>query len=379
MYEYQKNNRFFAPIAEEIKDLGVRELSELGAMNVSPAYRGIYFDADRDTLYRANYASRLTSRILAPLIWFRCHSADQLYRTARQFTWSDFMSPDYTFAVFSTVSDSRIRNSQYASLRLKDGIVDWFRDRTGRRPDIDSRNPDIRLDLHIVKDEAVISLDTSGGSLHRRGYRRDSLEAPMQETVAASIIRYSEWDGSVPLYDPLCGSGTLLAEALMHYCNIPAGISRRRFGFQFLPDYDPALWRSVKHTLHSRIRTLPEGLITGNDISPRAVRIAKENLKNLPYGEKVPVTASDFRTARGLRNGVVMTNPPYGIRMGDRSALDLFYKELGDYLKRKCTGSSTFIYFGERAFIKKIGLKPAWKKPLKTGGLDGRLVKYELF
>jgi putative N6-adenine-specific DNA methylase len=378
MYEYQKNNRFFAQIAEGIKDLGLLELSELGAKNVSPAYRGIYFDADREALYRINYFARLASRILAPLVWFRCHTTDQLYKKAKQVHWSDFISPDNTFAVFCNVSNSKIRNSQYASLRLKDGIVDSFRDMSGKRPNIDSRNPDIWLNLHIDNNEAIISLDTSGGSLHRRGYRKDAVEAPMQETVAASIIRYSEWDGSVPLYDPLCGSGTLLCEALMHYCRLPAGILRNNFGFEFLPDYDKALWRKTKKQIDGKIRDLPRGRISGSDSSSDAVKISKRNLENLPHGEKVKLQRHDFRENKGLMNGVLVANPPYGIRMG-RQNLDLFYKSFGDFLKQKCKGSRAYIYFGKRELIKKIGLKPAWKKPLKTGGLDGRLVKYELF
>lgn len=379
MYEYQKNNRFFAQIADGIKELGAGELSGLGGRNISPAYRGIYFDADRETLYRINYFCRLPSRILAPLTWFRCHTTDQLYKKAKQIQWSDFMSEKNTFAVFSNVSNSKIRNSQYASLRLKDGIVDSFRERSGQRPGIDSRNPDMWLNLYITRNEAVISLDTSGGSLHRRGYRRDSLEAPMQETVAAAIIKYSEWDGSVPLYDPMCGSGTLLSEALMHYCKIPSGFLRRHFGFEFLPDYDTSLWRKIRKELDRDIRELPEGHISGSDLSQEAVSISGTNTGHLPSGDKIKLEVLDFRKSRGLENGVIITNPPYGIRTGKKPELDLLYKSLGDFLKQKCKGSTAYIYFGDREFIKKIGLRAAWKKPLKTGGLEGRLVKYELF
>jgi putative N6-adenine-specific DNA methylase len=379
MYEYQKNNRFFAQIADGIKELGVQELSELGCRNVSTAYRGIYFDADPETLYRVNYSSRLVSRVLAPLIWFRCHTTDQLYKKASRIKWQDFISHKNTFAVFSNVSNSKIRNSRYAALRLKDGIVDSFRDTSGKRPDVDTRDPDVWLNLHIENNEAIINLDTSGGSLHRRGYRKDAIEAPMQETVAAAVIRYSEWDGSVPLYDPMCGSGTLLAEALMHYCNMPSGILRKRFGFEYLPDYDRALWSKIKKELDAGVRKLPEGLITGSDSSAKALKIADANLNSLKYGNKVKLKTVALNRAKGLENGVIVTNPPYGIRMGKRDHLDLFYKSFGDYLKQKCKGTAAYIYFGDRGFIKKIGLKPTWKKPLKTGGLDGRLVKYELF
>jgi len=379
MYEYQKNNRYFAQIADGIKELGVRELTELGAANVSSAYRGIYFDADIETLYRVNYSSRLVSRVLAPLVWFRCHTTDQLHKKAMQIKWTDFISPKNTFAIFSNVSNSKIRNSKFAALRLKDGIVDSFRDSSGDRPNIDTRDPDIWLNLHIDNNEAIISLDTSGGSLHRRGYRQDTIEAPIQETVAAAIIKYSEWDGSVPLYDPMCGSGTLLAEALMHYCNMPSGILRKHFGFKYLPDYNKSVWTKVKKELDSRIRRLPDKRISGSDSSAKAIRIAGENLNCLKSGKRVNLKILDFKRAKGLENGIIVTNPPYGIRMGKKQELDLFYKSFGDFLKQKCTGSTAYIYFGEREFIKKIGLKPTWKKPLKTGGLDGRLAKYEMF
>ncbi len=379
MYEYQKNNRFFAQIADGIKELGSQELHELGAQKISTAYRGIYFDADKETLYRINYFTRLASRILAPLVWFYCHTTDQLYKKAKQINWSDLIPQKNTFAIFSNVSNSKIRNSQYASLRLKDGIVDSFRESSGQRPDIDSRNPDIWLNLHIANDKAIISLDTSGGSLHKRGYRKDSVEAPMQETVAAAIVRYTEWDGSVPLYDPMCGSGTLLSEALMHYCRIPPGIFRNQFGFEFLPDYDNVLWTKVKKELDRQIRTLPEGYIAGSDSSTKAIDIAKTNILHLPHGGKVKLERLDFRKNIALQNAVILTNPPYGIRMGKSRELDLLYKELGDFLKQKCKGSTAYIYFGKRDFIKKLGLKPSWKKPLASGGLDGRLAKYELF
>jgi putative N6-adenine-specific DNA methylase len=201
----------------------------------------------------------------------------------------------------------------------------------------------------------------------------------MQETVASAIIRYAQWNGSVPLYDPMCGSGTLLSEALMQYCKIPSGILRKHFGFEFLPDYDKSIWSKVKNELGRQIRELPGGSISGSDKSPEAVETAKMNIQTLQYGEKIKLRVLDFRKSSGLNNGVIITNPPYGIRMGNKQELDLLYKSLGDFLKQKCKDSTAYIYFGERELIKMVGLKPTWKKPLKSGGLDGRLVKYEMF
>ncbi len=379
VYQYQKDCRCFAQIADSLKEAGAEELAELGAEDVSPEFSGIHFRADKSTLYRINYLTRLLSRCLAPLISLACHDTDTLYQKAKQIEWQDFFAEGSTFAVSGNVSDSAISHSKYAALRLKDAVADYFREKTGQRPDVSVRNPDILLNLHIKNDKAVISLDTSGGALHRRGYREETVSAPMQETVAAAIIRFSEWDGSVPLYDPLCGSGTLLCEALMRYSNIPAGLFRNRFGFEFLPDFDAAVWQQIKKEADGHIRELPKGLIAGSDVSAQAVGAARTNLMGLPYGNNVSVARADFRKLPALEGYVIVTNPPYGIRLGGDEDLAMFYKNLGDFLKQKCKGSAAFVYFGAREYIKKIGLKASWKKPLKAGGLDGRLVKYEMY
>ena len=377
-YQYQKDFRYFAQVADGLKEAGAGELNELGAEDVRPEFSGIHFRADKSTLYRINYLTRILSRCLAPLISFACHDTDTLYQKAKQIEWEDFFAEGNTFAVSANVSNSAISHSKFAALRLKDAVADYFKEITGQRPDVSVRNPDILLNLHIRNDKAVISLDTSGGALHRRGYREETVPAPMQETVAAAIIRYSEWDGSVPLYDPLCGSGTLLCEALMRYSNIPAGVFRNQFGFEFLPDFDGAVWKQVKKEADGHIRELPEGLIAGSDVSAQAVSAARTNLMGLHYGNNVNVEKADFRKLPALEEHVIVTNPPYGIRLGRDENLEMFYKYLGDFLKQKCKGSAAFVYFGERKYIKKIGLKASWKIPIMAGGLDGRLVKYEM-
>jgi putative N6-adenine-specific DNA methylase len=378
-YQYQKDSRYFAQIADGLKEAGAQEIAELGAKDVQPEFSGIYFKADKSTLYRINYLSRLLSRCLAPLVSYACPDTDTLYQKAKQIAWEDFFTKDNTFSVSGNVSDSAISHSKYAALRLKDAIADYFKEKTGQRPDVSVRNPDIPLNLHIRNDKAVISLDTSGGALHRRGYREEAVSAPMQETVAAAIIRFSEWDGSVPLYDPLCGSGTLLCEALMQDSHIPAGIFRQRFGFESLPDFDGAVWRQMKKEADGQIRELPKKLIAGSDVSLEAVRAARTNLMGLHYGNRVTIERVDFRKLPALKKHVIVTNPPYGIRMGGDQNLETFYKNFGDFLKQKCKGSTAFVYFGDRKYIKKIGLKASWKKPIKAGGLDGRLVKYEMY
>lgn len=379
MYQYQRTHRYFAQIADGMEEMGAAELSELGVKTIQPTFKGIYFEADKGTLYRVNYCATLCSRILAPLLTFDCHSTRYLYKTAKAMDWPALFSPKHSFALSAVVNHSHIKHSKYAALCLKDAIVDAFRERMGSRPNVDRESPDVRLGLHIDKNRAIISFDTSGDSLHRRGYRRRSLEAPMQESLAAAIIRLSEWDGSRPIFDPLCGSGTLLCEALMRCCRLPSGILRKKFGFESLPDYDAAIWKQVKQKADRLIRRPPPEGIAGSDISREAIATSRTNLRGLRFGDSVQLQVSDFQRLTALENTLIVCNPPYGIRQGRELDLDLLFKSLGDFLKQRCKGSTSFIYFGERELIKRIGLKPAWKKPLKNGGLDGRLVKYELY
>lgn len=378
-FEYQKSFRFFAQIAGGLEELGSQELSELGAEEIDPAFRGIYFSADHATLYRINYCSRLITRVLAPLMTFDCPDELTLYRIARSIDWTKLFSIHHRFAIFANISHSQITHSQFASLRLKDAIADAFRDATSQRPSVDREDPDVWINLHIESDRATISLDTSGGSLHRRGYRKLSVEAPMQETVAAAMVRYAEWDGERPLYDPLCGSGTLLCEALMAYCRIPAGYLRNRFGFQMLPDFQADIWQQIKNQADQQIRALPKGLMAGSDISPQAIQAATTNLRCLPFGNRVHLSILDFKAIANLNDRIILCNPPYGIRLGDPHNLGQFYKALGDFLKKKCQGATAYIYFGNRTMLKHIGLRPTWKKPLENGGIDGRLVKFVLY
>ncbi len=379
IYTYQKYNLFFAQVADGMEELGREELSGLGATEIKPAFHGLHFIAEGEALYRINYTARVISRILAPLITFDCHSTEYLYKTARTLPWTEIFSLDDTFVISANVSDSMIRHSQYAGLVLKDAIVDSFRDRYEQRPNVERIDADICFNLHILRNRATIYLDTSGGSLHRRGYRQDAVDAPMQETLAAAIIRLSGWDGTTPLHDPMCGSGTLLFEALMHACRIPAAYLRRSFGFRFMPDFDKDIWASVKQQEDKDMRPLPRGLIAGSDSSAQAVDMARMNSRNLPSGKNIQLSKMRFQDIGSLSNTTIVCNPPYGLRMKKGEDMEAFMKEFGDFLKQRCTGSTAYVYFGNRELIKKVGLRSAWKKQLRNGQLDGRLVKYELY
>jgi putative N6-adenine-specific DNA methylase len=379
MYEYQITKTYFAQISAGMEELGAAELKKLGCENIRPEHRGIYFEADKEILYRINYQSRLVSRILAPLNKFFCHQTRYLYKKGKEIDWTNLFKNNQTFAIFANVSNSKITHSQYAAQVLKDAIVDLFREKTGKRPSVDKIKPDVWINLHIESDFATISWDTSGGSLHRRGYRTESVEAPMQETLAAAIIRLSGWEGSQPMYDPFCGSGTLLSEALMSYCRIPGNFLRKRFGFEFLPDFENTQWERVKKETLKQKRELEKGIISGSDISTDSINAAKKNLKNLPGGENVILSKQNFQDIDKLEDTIIVCNPPYGIRMGDKRRVGEKLKSFGDFLKHNCQGSTAYVYFGDRKLIPKIGLKPAWRKPLRNGGLDGRLAKFEIY
>lgn len=379
MYDYQENSRYFAQIPDGGEEVATADLLALGATEVAPGYRGLYVTAERDALYRIAYAALTVTRVLAPLAHFQCHSPEYLHKRTQSIDWSEILGIENTFAVFATVSNSAIRHSQYAALTVKDAIVDQFRAKTGARPSIDTSAPDVWINLYLHANRATLSLDVSGGSMHRRGYRVESVEAPMQETVAAVLIAMSGWDGATPLVDPMCGSGTLLCEALMRYCRVPAGFLRERMGVEFLPDFDGALWKKTRGDMDAAIRALPAGLIRGSDADDAAVRAARANLARLPGGRSVRVERRRFEDIERIAGETIVCNPPYGLRVGRRDAMPGFIGSLGDFLKRRCTGSTAYVYFGDRDLVKSVGLRPAWRKPLANGGLDGRLLRFDLF
>jgi putative N6-adenine-specific DNA methylase len=389
MFEYEEKNRYFAQTGRGLESLAKEELEELGAVDCSEGFRGVYFTASPEVLYRINYCGRIISRVLAPLKSFPCQSDKVLYKKALAVEWWKIFSVKKTFAIFSTVSHSRITHSQYASQRLKDAIVDSFRKQYGRRPDVDPREPDIWINLNIHNNQAVISLDTSGGSLHRRGYRKETVAAPIQETLAAAIIRLTDWlktgetdgvgDDPLPFLDPMCGSGTLLAEAFMAYCRIPAAFKRRTFGFFHLPGFDFDRWMDVKNACDRQIRECTRGLISGGDISREAVEAAVRNLKELPGGFRVSVRRRDFRDIKRAENHIIVTNPPYGVRMNEMEKLKTLFKEMGDFLKQRCNGSTAYILAGSKELSKSIGLRISRRIPLYNGPLEVRLIKIDAY
>ncbi len=378
-YDYQQDRRYYAQIPGGLEEDGARELETLGAAGVRVAHRGASFVAAAPVLYRICLSARLVARVLAPILSFECRSPDGIYAWVREVAFEDFMDVSDSFAVAANVSGSRITHSQFAALRVKDAIVDRFRDRVGRRPSVARRDPDVGFHLHVAQTHATLSVDASGGAMHRRHYRVASVPAPMQENLAAAIVRISGWEGVEPLHDPFCGSGTLLAEALMHYCRIPALALRERFGFERLPDFDRRAWKAERERAMAGIREPPDALISGSDLDASAVDASLRNLERLTGGRRVRVRVADFRELPELSGHRILTNPPYGIRLGSTEEVAVLYREFGDFLKRRCHGSTAHVYVGDRALLGHLGLRPASRRTLFNGALEGRLCRFDVF
>jgi len=378
-YEYQKNQRYFAQAANSLEEMTAEEFLELGADDAKAIYRGISFTAHKSALYRILYESRLASRIIAPLFSFSCHSEKYLYQMAAKINWSDFITLDQAFAINTNVADSNIKHSLYASQVMKDAIVDQFREKTGERPNYNQKQPDVRFSLHIHRNFVNIGLDLSLTALHKRGYRVVGAVAPLQETLGAAIIRYSKWNGETPLVDPCCGSGTLLAEAMMHYCHIPAGYFRNFWGVTALPDYDEKLFKTVQSRAKEKIIPLPRGLISGSDISGMAADASRENLSRLPGGENVAITKTDFRYHKSIENSTIVTNLPFGVRLGSSAETVKLYNEFGDFLKHECKGSTAFVLVANKEIGGEIRLRTKRTRKMKNADLESILLKLELY
>lgn len=368
--------RYFAVVQGSLESHARKELESFGARVVQELPRGLYFTAKKHELYRILYEARLLQRVLYPLISFDCHSTKYLYQQAlKGVKWTELFDVKESFGIHSNVGNSFIKHSLYAGQTLKDAICDSFREVHDARPDFSNKSPDILFNLHIFNNRANIYLDILGQSMHRRGYRKSSVEAPMQETVAAAMVRLSEWDAKTPLWDPMCGSGTILAEALMYAAKIPAGYLRDNSKIAKMPGYDARLWERIVKEANAKIVELPDGLISGSDISAKSVDAARVNLSNLPDGDKIALQTLKFQDFKAKFSGYILTNPPYGVRLGNPKHIHRIYNDLGDFLKQKCGGSTAYILCGEKALIPQLRLRAHWDKSLKNGNLDSRLAK----
>jgi putative N6-adenine-specific DNA methylase len=371
--------RFFATCGRGIEPVLADELRALGAAGVEPGRGGVGFDGDRTLLYQANLWLRTAVRVLQPILEADVASPDDLYDAVRSLDWSRYLTPDHTLAVDCNVRDSHITHSKYAALRTKDAVCDQFVERVGRRPSVDVDEPMVGLNLHIHRDHAVLSLDSSGVSLHKRGYRPIQTRAPLNEALAAALVLLTGWKGDRPFADPLCGSGTLPIEAAWIALHRPPGLTRKRFGFQGWMDFDVELWTSLRDaTRRGVLRALPAPVVA-SDVRGDAVAFAIDNARAAGIGHLLRFDkrdARDFHPPPGLP-GVLLCNPPYGERLGEEKSLRGLYQLLGEVFRERCRGWHVFVFAGNRRLADAIGLEPAAQVPLFNGKIPCRLLKFE--
>lgn len=373
----------FKMVAKTLKGLEAvlaDELRALGASEVMPGRRMVSFEGDLAMLYKANMCCRTALRVLKPFCDFSAGDPDELYEKAKQYDWGSIMSLDKTFSIDAVVNSDNFRHSRFVTYRVKDAIVDWFRDRYGadKRPGVRLTDADVMINVHIQADRVTLSLDSSGESLHKRGWRSAQTEAPINEVLAAGIILMSGYKGDTPFVDPMCGSGTFLIEAAMIAANIYPGLYRRHFAFENWPDFDAELFDSIYNDdSHEREVTQP---IIGCDISPAAVEIARRNIKSAGVARYVNVECKALFqwTEAPAPEGLIVTNPPYGERISVPD-MEGLYAMIGEKLKHVFTGWKAWIIGYREEYFRKIGLAPSQKVALLNGALDCELREYVIF
>ncbi len=369
----------FAAVPRGAEELAATELAALGISDITPGKGGVAFRSDRAGLYRANLWLRTASRVLVQVAAFPCSGPTELYAGVHAIAWQERITPDMTLAVDCSLRDSTLTHSGFVALKTKDAVVDRIREACGSRPNVDTTSPDVRINVHLHKNICTISLDSSGDSLDRRGYRLERNEAPLRETLAAAVVALTGWDGSMPLADPMCGSGTIPVEAALMAAHIPPGLNRR-FGFQNWLDFDNGLWDGICADATEGIRRLPTGLITGYDLDSRALLLAGRNATKAGLEGQIHffhAALQDFRPA-GDR-GVVILNPPYGKRLGEEDDLRELYCQIGDVMKKYCRGWTGYVLTGNLELAKYIGLKASRRYVLFNGAIECRLLKYDLY
>jgi putative N6-adenine-specific DNA methylase len=361
-----------------LESLVAEELAQLGAKHIEEQKRAVSFEGDKALLYRANLHLRTGLRILLPLFNFRAKTEIELYQKIRDYDWSQHLNDRNTLAIDAVVFGDFFKHSKFVALKAKDAIVDQFRVKTGQRPSIDAESPDVSINIHVSHDTFTISLDSSGESLHRRGYRDGRHKAPLNEVLAAGMLKIAQWQPEIPLFDPMCGSGTILIEAAMMARNIPPAWHRQTFGFMKWPDFDQALWQTIREEAETKF-VMPRLNISGSDSSMKAVDIAKSATLELKLNRDIKISKAAFEDQDPpARKGMLITNPPYGERL-QKDDINAFYKMIGDQLKRKYNGYDAWIISSNFQAFKHVGLKTSEKHTLYNGPLECKFIKYKMY
>ena len=383
-----KQQATFSMLAKTFKGLEevlAQELIALGANEVQLERRAVSFRGDKALLYRANLCLRTALRILVPIASFKAKDTDALYQQLRKINWSRYMSKDTTFAIDATVYSETFRNSRFVTYRVKDAIADYWLEKENQRPSVSTREPDLLINIHIGNEQVTLSLDSSGESLHKRGYRVATTEAPISEVLAAGMLLMAGWNGQSDLYDPMCGSGTFLIEAALIAHNIAPGVFRASYAFEKWPDFDAELWSDIYNDdSHERDFTHK---IYGSDASFYAIQQATKNIKAAGVQKDIElkqIRIEEIKWSNDAINGqmvnaLVMLNPPYGERLHSNKEMEDLYTAIGSTLKHQFAGATAWIISSNAAAMKCIGLKPSKKYHLLNGELDCQFNKYDLF
>jgi len=375
MTNYQQ---YIAKTFSGLEEVLANELSDLGAKETKILRRGVQFTGEKKLLYETNYLCRTALRIIKPIANFRALNEEQLYNEIGKINWSEYMGLQNTFSIDGITSYSNITHSKYLALKTKDAIADQFREKFGKRPNVDKDYPDLSINVRIFKNECTVSLDSSGESLHKRGYRKATGPAPLNEVLAAGLIRLSGWKADSNLIDPMCGSGTIPIEAALFALNIPSGFFREDYSFKKWKDFDSDLWENVKNQANENSREFKHK-IWGSDWSGRILATAKENVISAELENAISLKTSFFDDLEPLNEGgFIITNPPYGERIKTQDINNL-YKGIGDSLKQKYIGFTAWILSGNKDALKFVGLRPSRNIIVYNGPIECRFAKFDIY
>jgi putative N6-adenine-specific DNA methylase len=371
---------YFATTARGLEEIAAGELQTLGARDVRPVFTGVHFTGDTELLYRVNLWSRILFRVLVPIAEVPCRDAAQLHREARRIDWGEYITPDRTFAVHCTGTNAKLNHTHYTALTIKNAITDRQQDEEGERSSVDTENPDININAHIEGDRCLLSLDSSGSSLHRRGYHVAMGIAPLKESLAAALIELSGWTDEIPLLDPFCGSGTIAIEATLKALDIAPGLSRAEFGFQKWRDFQPDIWEKLLQEARKRQKPSLNSSIYASDADGEILQQAVDNACFCRVEDCIVFSQEEIdRLESPADSGIIVCNPPYGKRIGNAAELGAVYKTFGDVLKHRFKGWTAYILSGNKELTKQIGLRSSRRVPLFNGSLPCTLLKYELY
>jgi putative N6-adenine-specific DNA methylase len=371
--------RYFATCARGLEEILVSELRQLKAQDIAAGRGGAHFAGDQALLYQANLWLRTAVRVLMPVLEFHVASPDELYQAVRGLDWSKYMTVEHTLAVDCNANKSPITHSHYAALKTKDAICDQFMDRVGQRPSVDLEEPMIGLNLHIHGEKGILSLDSSGQSLHKRGYRPIQTRAPLNEALAAALILATGWKGDTPFVDPMCGSGTLAIEATWLARSRPPGLTRRRFGFQGWLDFDVKLWTELRDEARRGMHKEWHGVVAGSDQRRDVVEMARANARAAGVGHLIQFevqSLADFAPPKG-QPGTILCNPPYGERIGTEADLRSVYKLMGEIFRERCSGWQTWVFTGNPRLAECIGLPVRQEKAFYNGKIPCMLLQFD--